>query len=166
MTVKYAVESKDIVSGLIPVNSIDAYVLFDLGATCSFISQEFVQHLNLPFEQLDYPLNVEVANKEVIPVEHIHRNCSVEIGRYQFLVDLISIQLGEFDVILGMDWLNNHEALIDYHRKFVNLQTPNQSNVVFYGNQSPRQSRCLSMMQAKRLLRKGCVGYLAYTIDT
>ena len=38
MTVKDTVASKDVVSGIIPVNSIDAYVLFDLGATCSFVS--------------------------------------------------------------------------------------------------------------------------------
>ena len=68
MTVKDAVASKDVVLGIIPMNSIDAYVLFDSGATCSFVSHVFAQGLNLPFEQLDYPLNVEVANKEVIPI--------------------------------------------------------------------------------------------------
>ena len=154
MMVKEAVTSNNVVSGIILVNSIDVYVLFDSGATSSFVSHKFAQCLNLYFEQLDYPLNIEVANKEVIPVEYIHRNCSVKIRGHQFLVDLIPIQLGEFDVILRINWLSNHEALIDFHRKCVNLQTPYQSKVVFYGNQSPRQSRCLSMMQAKRLLRK------------
>ena len=63
--VRNVVASKDVVSGIILVNSIDAYVLFNLGVTCSFVSHEFAKHLNLPFEQLDYPLNVKVAIKEV-----------------------------------------------------------------------------------------------------
>ena len=41
MTVKDAVVSKDVVSGIIPVNSISAYVFFDSGVTCSFVSHEF-----------------------------------------------------------------------------------------------------------------------------
>ena len=52
MTVQDAVQSKDMVSGIIPVNSINAYVLFDSGATCSFISDEFAKTLDLPKEEL------------------------------------------------------------------------------------------------------------------
>lgn len=103
MTIKDAVASRDLVSGIILVNSINAYVLFDSGATCSFVSREFAQRLNLPCEPLDFPLNIEVANKEVIPVRHEHKNCCVEIRGHKFLVDLIPIQLKEFDVILGID---------------------------------------------------------------
>ena len=43
MTVKDAVASRDVVSSILLVNSMDAYVLFDSGATCSFMSHKFAQ---------------------------------------------------------------------------------------------------------------------------
>ena len=109
-------------SGIIPINTIDTYLLFDSGATCSFVPYEFAQCLSLPCEQLNYPLNVEVANKEIIYVKYVYMNFCVEIRGHKFLVDLILIQLGEFDIILGMDWLSNQEAMIDCHRKCVKLR--------------------------------------------
>lgn len=90
----------------------------------------------------------------------------MEIRGHKTLVDVIPIQLGEFDVILGMNWLNHHVAMIDCHRKTVNLRISNKAKVVFYGNCNPRRSNCISMMQVKRLLKKGCVGYLAYIVET
>lgn len=52
ITVQDAVASKDVVSSTIPINNINTYILFDLDATCSFISKEFAQRLNLPREKV------------------------------------------------------------------------------------------------------------------
>lgn len=117
--------------------------------------------MNLTPKDLEHLLNIEVANKESIPVDRVHKNSCVEIRGHKTLAGRISIQLGEFDVILGMDWLDNYEAMIDCHRKTVNLTT----EVVSYGNCNLRQSSCISMMQTKRLFKKGCVGYLAYIVS-
>lgn len=123
MTVQDAVVSGDVVAGIIPINDINAYVLFYSGATCSFIACDFARRLGLFPERLPIPLNIRVANEEIIPVEHIHRWCCVEIRGYKLSVDLIPIKLGELDVILGMDWLFNHGAIIDCQKKCINLQT-------------------------------------------
>ena len=48
----------------------------------------------------------------MILVTHIYKNCYIEIKGHEFVINLIPIQLGEFDVILGMDWLSRHEAVI------------------------------------------------------
>ena len=45
MTVQDEVASADVVAGIIPVNEINAYVLFDSGATCSFIACGFAKQL-------------------------------------------------------------------------------------------------------------------------
>ena len=128
--VKDAVALKDVVSSVIPINSINAYVLFDFGATCLFVLHEFANRLNLPCEPLESPLNIEVANKEIIFIRHVYKNYCVDIREHKFMVDLIPTQLGEFDMILGMDLLNNYEALIHCHRKCVNLRIPNWAKVV------------------------------------
>ena len=72
-------------------------MLFDSGATCSFVSHEFANRLNLPREPLESPLNIEIANKEIIPIRHVYKNRCVDIIGHKFLVDLIPIKLGEFD---------------------------------------------------------------------
>ena len=166
LTMRDAVASQDVVTGIIPINTLNAYVLFDSGATCSFVSNSFAENLKMPCVDLDTPFTVEVANNALIPVKTVYKNCNVEIKGHNFLVNLIPIQLGEFDIILGMDWLVNHHAMIDCNRKRVTLMTSTKSKVVFTGSSSPKQSRCLSVMQAKRLLRKGGTGYLAYIVDT
>ena len=66
MTVRDAVRNADVIAGTLTLNSISAKVLFDYGATKSFISQEFTQQLKLKMELLTEPLQVEVANHEVI----------------------------------------------------------------------------------------------------
>ena len=71
MTVKDAMVSRDVVSSIIPVNSVKAYVLFDSGATYSFVPCEFTHQLQFPCERLDSPLNVEIAIKKVIPVTYV-----------------------------------------------------------------------------------------------
>lgn len=79
MMVKDAMTSKDIMLGIIPINSVNAYVLFNLGVTRSFISHDFAHRLNLFSEDLEYPLIIDVTNKEVIPMNHVHRNYCIKI---------------------------------------------------------------------------------------
>ena len=81
MTVSDAIASQNVVSGIIPVNTINAYVLFDSGATCSFVSHTFAQKLNLPCDTLDHPLSIEIANKARIPVTQIYKKLSYRTGR-------------------------------------------------------------------------------------
>ena len=80
MTVRDAVRNADVIAGTLTLNSVSAKVLFDSGATKSFISQEFAQQLKLKMELLTEPLQVEVANQEVIPINQICPNCELGLG--------------------------------------------------------------------------------------
>ena len=91
MIAKDAMVSRDVVSGIIPINSVKAYVLFDSGAIYSFVSYEFGQRLQLPCLQLDSPLNIEITSKKVILVTHVYKNCCIKIKGHKFVVDLIPI---------------------------------------------------------------------------
>ena len=50
------------------------------------------------------------------------------------LVDLRIIDLSEFDVILGMDWLTAYRVVIDYERRRVTAYTQDGTRVVFQGS--------------------------------
>ncbi|WOH05987.1 hypothetical protein DCAR_0625410 [Daucus carota subsp. sativus] len=163
MSVKDAIQDAEVVTGTLNVNSINAKVLIDSGATRSFISQAFVDKLNCPVELLNEVMNVELANQDRISVNRVCPDCEIEILGNKFCADLIPFKLGEFDVILGMDWLSKHSAQIDCKNKKVILISPDNKVITFRGQKQVK--KFLTMIQAKRMLRQGCEAYIAYVID-
>ncbi|XP_074323495.1 uncharacterized protein LOC141660409 [Apium graveolens] len=73
MTVKDAVRNTNVIAGTLLLNSNPANVLFDFGATMSFVSKEFAEKLNLKVEPLKESLQVEIANQEIIPSKRLLR---------------------------------------------------------------------------------------------
>ncbi|XP_074348976.1 uncharacterized protein LOC141688179 [Apium graveolens] len=159
MNIKDAIQSSEVVAGTLSVNNINAKVLFDSGATRSFISESFVGKLNYEIELLVEPLSIIVANQEQVSVKSICPRYKVEISGYSFPASLIPFQLGEFDVILGINWLVEHGAQIDCKKKKLILR----KKVEFKGHKQVKTF--LTMIQSKKLLRQGCEGYLAHVID-
>ena len=71
------------------------------------------------------------------------------INKAELRVDLLLLSLYEFDVILGMDWLTKHHAIVNCFEKLVKFKRP-----------------CvISTIVAEKLLRKGYQAYLAYVVD-
>ena len=85
---------------------------------------------------------------------------------YEFFGDLIEISFREFGVILGIDWLSRHQAIVDCRMKRVTLRTPNEDEVTFIGERSNHLSNVISTATARTMVQKGCEAYLAYVIDT
>ncbi|KAK1360412.1 hypothetical protein POM88_044886 [Heracleum sosnowskyi] len=131
MSMREAVRDSDVVAGTLLINSVNAKVLIDSGATKSFISETFARKLNFLMEPLSGVLSVEIANQDRIPVSSYCPRCEIEILGNRFYADLLPFKLGEFDVILGMDWLTDYDARIDCKDKRVNLVTPGKKEVIF-----------------------------------
>ena len=72
----------------------------------------------------------------------------------------------DFDVILGMDWLTKYHAIIDCNRNQVRFQPPGEEQFVFNGVLRQGRLQVISAMKARRMLNKGCIGYLASVVDT
>lgn len=102
-TIKDAMESVDVVTGTLPINSVEVYVLFDSGATRSFISVRFTHKNNMKLEPLQQPLDVILANTELYQVKKVYRLRDIKVGKHIFPADLVPFSLGEFDIILGID---------------------------------------------------------------
>ena len=96
----------------------------------------------------------------------MYRDCPIKIREYELLGDLIELSFREFDVILGMDWLSQHQAIVNCRMKIVTLRTPNEDEVTFIGERSNHLSNMISASTARTTVRKGCEAYLAYVIDT
>ncbi|XP_074377702.1 uncharacterized protein LOC141719224 [Apium graveolens] len=164
MTLKDALADNDVIAGTLLLNSVDACVLINSDATKSFISENFVNKLGLKPIPLEKILAVEIVNKEVIPVGQVCQGCKIEIQGKPYYVDLIPFKLGEFDVIMVMDWLARADAQINYISKRVSLKGPNNKRITLRGQKQAR--KFLTALQAKRLLRQGYQSYLAHVVDT
>ena len=99
-------------------------------------------------------------------VNKVYRDCPIRIREYEFMGDLIQLFFTDFDVILGMDWLSRHQAIVDCRMKRVTLRTPNEDEVNFIGKRSNDLSNVISVAIARTMVRKGCEAYLAYVIET
>ncbi|XP_077215710.1 uncharacterized protein LOC143850338 [Tasmannia lanceolata] len=167
----YALTHKDaqavgtIVSGTLPIPSSYGYVLFDSGATHSFVSSAFAALHCLPTLPLDYDLCVSTPIGKEILANRISKMCPVRIGNREILVDLILLEMSNFDVILGMDWLSTHYALVDCNKKVVTFEIPREEKFCFEGSGAHSTLIVLSAIQACRHLRQGCKAFLASVVE-
>ena len=85
-----------------------AKILFDYGALHSFITASCVRGLGLEVETLEKSLYVGSPLGTTVSVDMICWGCELEISRILLTMDLRVMDMSEFDVILGMDWLTAH----------------------------------------------------------
>ena len=97
--------------------------MFDSGASHSFIVASCVNFLGLKVESLEKSLHVSSPLGTWMSVDLICRDCELEIFGILLTVDLRVMDMLEFDVILGMDWLTAHRVVIDYDRKRITAYT-------------------------------------------
>ncbi|XP_022007755.1 uncharacterized protein LOC110907029 [Helianthus annuus] len=78
----------DVVSGIFLVNSITMNVLFDSGASRSFVSNELLHHPSFMLENKLTPVEVEVADSKNYLLHDVCRNCKILIEDEEFSIDL------------------------------------------------------------------------------
>ena len=93
------------------------------------------------------------------------RDYFVIISYREMLVDLVVLDLQDFDVILGMDWLASNHASIDCFGKMVIFSIPGQPEFSFVGKHVDRPLCMIFTLRASSLLRNGCQGFLAYVMS-
>ena len=111
-----------------------ARVLFDSGASHSIIAASCVRVLGLEVETLDEPLHVISPLGTKARIDRICRGSELEISGILLTVDLRAVDISEFEVILGMDWLTAHRVVIDCDLMRVTAYTPESTYVMFRGN--------------------------------
>ena len=140
-------------------------VLFDPGSTFSYVSSLFATGFDLHCELLDMPIRVSTSVGESVIVEKVYRSCLVTFLGINTHVDLVILEMVDFDVILGMTWLSPNFAILDCNAITVTLAKPGTDPLVWEGDYTSTPFRIISFLRAKRMVSKGCLAFLAYLRD-
>jgi hypothetical protein len=122
-------ETPGMILGMFPVESHLAEVLFDTGATHSFITASWVEAHNLPITTMSTPIQIDSATGKV-RADSVCLNVSVEIRGIKFLANLIVMGTQGIDVILGINWLDKYQAVISCDKRIIKLVSPLGEEVV------------------------------------
>ncbi|GJT56467.1 putative reverse transcriptase domain-containing protein [Tanacetum coccineum] len=102
----------NVIKGTFLLNNHYASMIFDSGADRSFVSTTFSTLLDVTPDTLDVSYAVKLANGRITKTNTILRGCTLGLLGHPFNIDLMPVELGSFDIIIGIDWLANHHAVI------------------------------------------------------
>ncbi|GJW23610.1 putative reverse transcriptase domain-containing protein [Tanacetum coccineum] len=141
-------QNPNVVMGTFLLNDHYACILFDSGAEKSFVSSAFTHFINIAPATLNTSYEVELADGKVVSTNTILRSCTLVLLNHVFKIDLLPTRLGSFDVIIGMDWLAYHRALIDCYEKIVRIPLPNGKILEVQGERPEKDLRSLACIKA------------------
>ena len=161
-----AIASPDVVAGTASLFSRVIRVLFDPGSSRSFVGPRVSEFVDRPLKSLDPPIVVTTPLGEQLVCEFVYPGCVMSIGSVQLEVNLIPLDLRDFDVIVGMDCLSRYRARMECHSKRVWFSLSDGTEAVFSGDRPSVRTNMISWMSARRLIRTGCTAFLAHVRDT
>ncbi|XP_070007790.1 uncharacterized protein [Nicotiana sylvestris] len=161
-----ALASDAIITSIISVCSRDASVLFNPGSTYSYVSSLFAHFLVIPSAPLGTPIHVSTPMGDYVVVDRICQSCVVTLCGFDTRADLLMLDMIDFKIILGMDWLSPYYAILDCHAKTVTLAMLLLPRLEWKGSTIDTSSRVISFLKARHMVEKGCLAYLAYVRDT
>ncbi|GMI70879.1 hypothetical protein HRI_000757200 [Hibiscus trionum] len=155
----------DVIAGTFSLQSLSLLALIDSGSMHSYILSEYAYLLDIPVELLEVGMQVTSCFGETVVTRKLYRRCSLSVQGQVFLVDLMELPFYGFDVNLGMDWLSEHMAVVDFEVKRVTLKLADDYEVVVVGENVKFLSNVISALEANRMMRLGCEAYLAYVMN-
>jgi hypothetical protein len=147
MTSDEAQQAQDVVLGMFLTSSHPATILFDFGASHSFVSSSYVMKHSLPIATMKHTMLVSSLGGEM-RTKHICPVVSVIIRGVDFPSNLILLDSKGIDIILGMDWLSKYDRVIQCARKAVKLTKKDGNSVEFVAMVQSDQDSVLNQTKA------------------
>ncbi|GKB22574.1 putative reverse transcriptase domain-containing protein [Tanacetum coccineum] len=123
-------QGPNVVTGTFLLNNRYAFVLFDSGSDRSFVDTRFSSMLDIDPVKIGASYEVELADGRVVSTNTVLKDCTLNLVNRVFEIDLMLIGLGTFDVIISMDWLVKHDAVIVCGEKVVRILYGNKMLIV------------------------------------
>ncbi|GJY27536.1 putative reverse transcriptase domain-containing protein [Tanacetum coccineum] len=154
----------NVVKGTFLLNNHYASMLFDSGADRSLVSTTFSTLFDITTDILDVSYAIELADGRISETNTILRGCTLGLLGHPFNIDLIPVELGSFDIIIGMDWLVNHHAVIVCDEKIVWIPYGDEVLIVQGDRGGKGEKSKLSIIvctKTKKYIKRGCPIFLA-----
>ncbi|GJS55748.1 putative reverse transcriptase domain-containing protein [Tanacetum coccineum] len=154
----------NVFKGTFLLNNHYARILFDSGIDRSFVSTTFSTLLDITPDTLDVSYAVELAGRRISETNTVLRGCTLGLLGHPFNIDLMPVELGSFDAIIGMDWLANHHAVIVCDEKIVRIPYGDEVLIVQGDRGSRREKSKLSIIsctKTHKYVERGCLIFLA-----
>ncbi|GKE54533.1 putative reverse transcriptase domain-containing protein, partial [Tanacetum coccineum] len=155
----------NVVAGTFLLNNHYAYILFDTGVDRSFVSTAFSSQIDITPSTLDHYYVVELADGRIIGLNTILKGCTLNFLNHQFNINLMPVELGSFDAIIGMDWLAKYQAVIVCAEKIVRIPWRNKT-LIIHGDGSNQGNvtrlNIISCTKTQKYMEKGFPIFLAH----
>ncbi|GJS83187.1 putative reverse transcriptase domain-containing protein [Tanacetum coccineum] len=131
--------------------------------TMIFVSTAFISQIDITPTALDHYYEVELADGRIIGLNTILRGCTLNILNHPFNIDLMPVELGSFDAIIGMDWFVKYQAIIVCAERIVRIPWGNETLIVHsdgrnWGNEA--RLHIISYTKTQEYMLKGCPIFL------
>ncbi|GJR56238.1 putative reverse transcriptase domain-containing protein [Tanacetum coccineum] len=157
-------QGPNVVTGTFLLNNRYATVLFDSGSDKSFVNTNFSHLIDINPVKLDTSYDVELADGRVVSTNTILRGCTLNLLNHLFKIDLMPIELGTFDVVVGMDWLVNQDAVIICGKKVVHIPVKNKT-LVIEGDRGASRLKIISCIKASKYIERGHQLFVAHVTE-
>nr|GEU52418.1 reverse transcriptase domain-containing protein [Tanacetum cinerariifolium] len=158
-------EDPKVVTGTFLLNNHFATALFDSGADRSFVSTKFSTLINIKPVEIDTSYEVELADRNIVSTNNILKGCTLNLINHSFPIDLMVIELGIFDIVIGMDWLSKNDAAILCGEKKVRIPLKNKA-LIIEGDRNQSRLKIISCIKARKYIENGCELFLAQVTET
>ncbi|KAA3467946.1 retrotransposon protein [Gossypium australe] len=146
-------DTPDVITGTFLIYDVPCFALIDVGSTHSYVACKMLGTLGIQSELVDEEMLVISSLGQSVLVNKLFKNVSLEVQGVVFSADLMELSFGEFDLILGRDWLVKHNANPDCAAEHMVLKTSVDEKFL---------SNVISALRAEKLARKGCEAFLAF----
>ncbi|GJW28133.1 putative reverse transcriptase domain-containing protein [Tanacetum coccineum] len=157
-------QNLNVVTGMFLLNQHLARVLFDSGANKIFVSISLASMLNIPPITTDTFYNIEMADENLVSTNTVIQGCTLTLLNQTFKIDLMTIKLGSFNIVIGMDWLSKYYAKIICDEKVVHIPI-NGETLIIRGDRSKTRLSLISCIKTKRYISKGCQVFIAQVME-
>jgi hypothetical protein len=140
-------------------------ILIDPGATESFISGAVLRRIKVKAVEHDEFSFVEMASRAKQKVGGKVMGCALNLGEFVTRVNLYVTILGSYDIVISMDWLELHEAILKCKTKWLSFVDDEGQRCVIVGQNQGVSLRFVSSLQLQKSMRKGCKIYAILVLN-
>nr|GEW68469.1 putative reverse transcriptase domain-containing protein [Tanacetum cinerariifolium] len=159
---KRRMESNPMDNRMFLLNNCYASMLFNSGVDRSFVSTTFSALVDVAPSTLDTSYAIELADGRIFEANIILRGCTLGLLSHPFNIDLMPVELGSFDVIIGMDWLAKYHALIVCDEKVIRISYGDEVLIIRRDNcDDESKLNFISCTRTQKYIQKGCQVFLA-----